>query len=103
MGEVKDIRDELGILQIVLTDQRKTLEEFSRTMAAAKVNGSEVDTMSMRDEDSLATQNKVLESHLYRIEKMDRLAEKTYLSVRTINQYHPAFSSSDTVPAQPSP
>ncbi|KAK2760347.1 hypothetical protein FQN54_002416 [Arachnomyces sp. PD_36] len=79
--EIRDIRDELGVLQIVLTDQLKILGEFSRAMAAAQGNGSELDTMSMRDENSLLTHNKVLESHLYRIGKMDKLAEKTYVAL----------------------
>lgn len=64
---------------MVLVDQLKTLGEFSRVVAQG--NGSEFDTMSTRDENSLFTHNKVLESHLYRIEKMDKLAEKTYQSV----------------------
>jgi len=65
---------------MVLTDQLKVRNEFTRIVAKSKgalIHDTENDVPSY-------TQNKVLESHLYRIEKMDKLAEKTYQAVRIL-------------------
>ena len=80
--EIRDIRDELAILQMVLTDQQKTLEEFSQVVSLGNDSESEATGLTPGTHSSLITHNKVLESHLYRVEKMDKLAEKTYNSVR---------------------
>ncbi len=53
---------------MVLNDQSKALEEFEQAIA-------------IKDEKLAATQNKVLLSHLERIEKMNKHSEKTYQAV----------------------
>jgi hypothetical protein len=79
MVQIKDIRDELEILQMVLTDQRQPIREFSRIIAKEHETIRKVD---MEHGESSSARNTVLESHLYRIEKMIRRAEKTYEAVR---------------------
>ncbi|PGH34399.1 hypothetical protein GX50_02766 [[Emmonsia] crescens] len=72
--EIKDIIDELGILHMVLSDQTMPAEEFSKLLAERKKpkNGS------TNDENSPPLRFPVLENHLYRVEKMQGLANKTY-------------------------
>lgn len=66
--EIKDILDELGILQMVLNDQEAVMRQFN--YVATKIKGT-----------LIATDRTVLDSHLYRIEKMEKLAKKTYEDV----------------------
>jgi hypothetical protein len=66
--EIKDIRDELSVLQMILNDQESVMKQFN--YVASKVKGT-----------LIASDSTVLESHLYRIEKMDQLAKKTYEDV----------------------
>ncbi|EPE36603.1 Ankyrin repeat-containing protein [Glarea lozoyensis ATCC 20868] len=72
--EIKDIRDELGILQLVISDQLEVMKGFSHlsvTNSGFEQTHSPSDLYSMQP-------NKVLESHLHRINKMEKLVEKTY-------------------------
>lgn len=78
MVQIKDIRDELEILQMVLTDQRQPIREFGRIIKEHKT----IRKVDMEHGESSSARNTVLESHLYRIEKMIRRAEKTYEAVR---------------------
>jgi hypothetical protein len=71
--EIRDIRDELGILQMILSDQLTPVEEFEEFMN--KVTESKTSSPKAK------APNMVIESHLYRIGKMEKLAEKTYQSV----------------------
>ncbi|PQE25595.1 ankyrin repeat protein [Rutstroemia sp. NJR-2017a BBW] len=71
--EIRDIRDELGILQMILSDQLTPVEEFEEFMNKA--------TESKTNSPKAKAPNMVIESHLYRIGKMDKLAEKTYQSL----------------------
>lgn len=75
--EIKDIRDELDILQMVLTDQSKPSRDFAGIIENRK--RAQMDTA--KEVDSPKAHNTVLESHLYRIEKMEKLAKKTYQAV----------------------
>ncbi|OAX78170.1 hypothetical protein ACJ72_07526 [Emergomyces africanus] len=70
--EIKDILDELGILHMILSDQTMPAGEFSKILAERKKpnDGSAHDEPPVRFP--------VLENHLYRVEKMQRLANKTY-------------------------
>ncbi|OJD16063.1 hypothetical protein AJ78_03736 [Emergomyces pasteurianus Ep9510] len=72
--EIKDIIDELGILHMILSDQIMPADEFSKVLAETKKtkNGG------INDENSSPVRFPVLENHLYRVEKMQRLANKTY-------------------------
>jgi hypothetical protein len=74
--EIKDIRDELNILQMVLNDQALTMRDLAQ--AISKSSAGE----AIKRDGSVPEQNRALENHLYRIAKMDALAEKTYDSVR---------------------
>ncbi|KAI0387550.1 hypothetical protein F5Y04DRAFT_240482 [Hypomontagnella monticulosa] len=58
--EVEDMRDELNILRMVLEDQKVVLEDFAKTF-----------------DPSSSGQNRVLELHLYRIKKMETVADRT--------------------------
>lgn len=64
---------------MVLSDQLKILEEFDPIMSRGK--GVEAPLSA----------HKVLESHLYRIENMEKLAEKTYQAVRTPEGFYVTF------------
>jgi len=66
--EIKDVRDELSVLQMVLNDQASVMKQFDYLATKAR------DTL-------IASDKSVLDSHLYRIEKMDELAQKTYEAV----------------------
>jgi hypothetical protein len=74
--EIQDIRDELGILQMILSDQLKPVKEFEEIVN--KFIGP--NTRSNKGK----APNIVIESYLSRIEKMEKLAEKTYQSVRIL-------------------
>lgn len=63
--EVEDIRDELSILKMVLEDQKRVLEKMTK---AFELSGIEVSPLE---------HNRVLESHLYRIKKMETVADRT--------------------------
>ncbi|KAF7939003.1 uncharacterized protein EAE98_001339 [Botrytis deweyae] len=70
--EIRDIRDELAILQMILSDQLNPVEEFSQIIAQRRSQSN-----SMKDR----TSDMMIKNYLYRIEKMERLADKTYLSL----------------------
>jgi hypothetical protein len=53
---------------MILNDQASVMKQFDRV--ASKVKGTKI-----------ASDKTVLESHLYRIAKMDQLAQKTYEDV----------------------
>ncbi|EEH19036.2 hypothetical protein PABG_01355 [Paracoccidioides brasiliensis Pb03] len=72
--EVKDIIDELGILHMILSDQAKPAEDFSKLFAEHK----KIKNGSINDENSSSIRYPVLENHLYRVEKMQKLANQTY-------------------------
>jgi hypothetical protein len=75
--EIKDISDELDILQIVLDDQKKTMEDMARVIG--KVKTGTITT----DENLSLEHNRVLDSHLYRIQKMKKMTENSYHGVST--------------------
>lgn len=58
----------LSILEMVLNDQLKVLGEFEQAIAS-------------KDENHSVTQNKVLLSHLERIQRMNKQSERTYQAV----------------------
>jgi hypothetical protein len=64
--------DRLGILELVLRDELKTLQEFEQAISG-------------KAKDPPLTQNKVLMSHLERIQKMNELATNTYQAVSNLS------------------
>lgn len=66
--EIKDIHDELSVLRMVLDDQKSVMTHFDQI--ATLVRGTRI-----------ASDKTVLDNHLYRIAKMDQLAQKTYEAV----------------------
>ncbi|OJD27330.1 hypothetical protein ACJ73_01282 [Blastomyces percursus] len=72
--EIKDIIDELGILHMILSDQTMPLDEFSKFLVEHK----KIKNGSVNDENSSPVRFPVLENHIYRVEKMQRLANQTY-------------------------
>lgn len=78
--EIKDISDELDILQIVLDDQKKTMEDMARVTQEV-TNGSST-TVTGTDGNTSLEHNRVLDSNLYRIQKMKKMAENSYQGVR---------------------
>jgi len=79
LGEIKDINDELNILQMVLNDQLHTLKEFARI---TKISNESVDNKDL--ESLAAVRVEYISSHLQKLAKMEKLAEKTYKSVSTL-------------------
>jgi len=77
--EIKDISDELDILKIVLDEQKKTMEDMDRV--TKELTKERPKTTITKDENLSLENNRVLESHLYRIEKMVKMAEKSYMGV----------------------
>jgi hypothetical protein len=61
----------LGILETILHDQLKALGEFEQAIAR----------LASSDRKLSVTQNKVLQSHLERIQRMDKQAGKAYQAV----------------------
>ncbi|EGC42775.1 ankyrin repeat protein [Histoplasma capsulatum var. duboisii H88] len=71
--EIKDIIDELGILHMILSDQTIPIEEFSKYLVEHK----KPKNANPSDDHSSPVRFPVLEGHLYRVEKMQRLANQT--------------------------
>ncbi len=80
--EIKDIRDELSILQMVLEDQLSILKEFIMLTVRAKA----VERADERNEIEMSKRKAVVQSHLDRVEKMEKLAEKTYQAVSSFRR-----------------
>ncbi|KAF7502109.1 hypothetical protein GJ744_007110 [Endocarpon pusillum] len=78
--EIKDIQDELSILQMVLKDQLAILQEFILLTVRAKA----VEWADKKNENEMSKRNAVVQSHLDRVEKMDKLAEKTYQALNQL-------------------
>ena len=75
---MKDIRDELSILKMVLNDQETTMKEMDMIIEEAKAE------LSIEPASHVShKRNRILESHLFRIEKMEELANKAYDEVCT--------------------
>ncbi|KAI1409325.1 hypothetical protein F5Y13DRAFT_92301 [Hypoxylon sp. FL1857] len=71
--EVEDIRDELNILKTVLEDQKVVLEGLTKTFRLFSSEQAD----SSNSKFPPLEQNRILESHLYRIKKMETIADRT--------------------------
>ncbi|KAK2746815.1 hypothetical protein FQN57_002857 [Myotisia sp. PD_48] len=76
--EIKDIIDELGILKMVLFDQQTPRDTLNRILTQHATK--DVDTKDSTKTFS-GSWNTVLDSHRYRIERMENLANKSYQSL----------------------
>jgi hypothetical protein len=78
--EIKDIRDELSILKIVLKVQETIMSQMWGIVEEAKIKlGKE------QDPHASYKCNRILEIHLFRIKKMEGLANKAYDEVYSSN------------------
>lgn len=77
--EIKDISEELDILQIVLDDQKETMEDMAKV--TREITKGTVTTVISKDEILSLGHNRVLYSHLYRIQKMKKMTENSYKGV----------------------
>ncbi|CZR67992.1 uncharacterized protein PAC_17891 [Phialocephala subalpina] len=81
--EIKDIRDELSILQMVLSHQASTMADLSRICSRARSELTPAAALQPGDP-PVVIPNRVLDSHMWRIARMDQLAEKTYQSLNNL-------------------
>jgi hypothetical protein len=77
--EIEDVRDELGILRRVLEDQKAVAEELDGLLDHSTFPR---DLDDLDDKSFTLTSNRVLESHLARIKRMEGLTERSIQSVR---------------------
>jgi hypothetical protein len=75
--EVEDIADELHIIKQVLEDQDKVMMQMHDIITKAETH-----TEHNRSDDTLRAKNKVLGNQLFRVDQMEKLAQKTHDSVR---------------------
>ncbi|RDW57478.1 hypothetical protein BP6252_13738 [Coleophoma cylindrospora] len=73
--EIKDIRDELNILRMVLTDQEAVIKDFNESVAQLKGE------LTSPQEKQSVGHNEVLDSHVYRIQQMESLAANTHQAI----------------------
>ncbi len=77
LTEVKDIRDELHILDTMLKDQLIVLEDMEKIIG--RIRG--IESVVNLEEKQLVQQNRVCKSHIQRVSNMDIMAERTYDAV----------------------
>src|SRR5687768_13140116 len=80
LGEIEDIRDELGILRRVLEDQREVAKELVAHLGLGTSHASFEDFVNDSSDDTLRG-GRVLIHHLKRIETMEGLANRCIDSV----------------------
>lgn len=80
LGEIEDIRDELGILKLVLNDQKSVTEDLDTLLGALEEDDVEHGSSNATDPRALKD-NRVLTSHLARIERMEVAADRSIESV----------------------
>jgi hypothetical protein len=79
--ECKDIQDELGILTMVLRQQKGTLHEMERSFAEALVGDEDKRYDLSR---KLAQQKALIDLHLLDIERMDKAAKAVNISLTQV-------------------
>ena len=81
LDEAEDIRDELGILRLVLEDQRAVAEELDRLLGNSSPL-DDVDDVTAGGKSYTLKGNVVLRNHLARTERMETLTKRSLQSVR---------------------
>jgi len=77
--EIKDIREELGILKRVINDQLGPLSDFiTELRRRTRIPFGEIDINNKVD---LSIRIDVIENHLHRIDNMIELSDQTNISV----------------------
>ena len=88
LAEIKDIRDELNILNVLLSAQKSTLLTFENkiTDELGSVSGPSASTKPIAAEirKRSGDQLRLLETHCYDIERMDKQAESIYVSLTNL-------------------
>lgn len=77
LGEIEDIRDELGILRVVLSDQKTVTEELEALLGTLGPEDDTEDGSSDTTYDHTLKGNRVLSHHLARIDRLEILADRS--------------------------
>ena len=81
LGEIEDIRDELGILRLVLEDQKGVAKDLEAILGRSR-SPDDDENASAGDKYYTLENNRVLKTHLARIERMEILTGRSIQSVR---------------------
>ncbi|XDG08902.1 hypothetical protein ABKA04_008517 [Annulohypoxylon sp. FPYF3050] len=84
LGEIEDIRDELSILRLVLEDQKRVAEELDTLLGHQGSSNDVEDALAGEKSYYTIRNNRVLESHLARIERMEALTKRSIQSIRSL-------------------
>lgn len=77
--EIEDIRDELGILRLVIEDQKFVIDDLEKILSP---DSDEAFHPAHVRKDHILKDNRVLESHFARIKRMEGLTARAIQSVR---------------------
>lgn len=77
--EIEDIRDELGILRLVIEDQKFVVDDLEKILSP---DADEAFHPAHVRKDHILKDNRVLESHFSRIKRMEGLTARAIQSVR---------------------
>ncbi|RYP00330.1 hypothetical protein DL766_007159 [Monosporascus sp. MC13-8B] len=102
LGEIEDIRDELGILRLVLEDQKGVAEELDALLDHPR-SPDDAGNGTTRDKRYTLKRNPVLESHLARIERMETLSKRSIQLIRSLlklKQQHASLSEAHSARKQ---
>lgn len=81
LAEIEDIRDELGILKLVLSDQQSVTEELETLLGPAEPQEDPDDDSESTVNTHTLKENRVLLSHLARVARMEVAADRSIESV----------------------
>ncbi len=84
LAEIKDIRDELNIIGVILANQMSILEEFENSIIdELRVEGSRkaTDSISWEIRKRSREQRRLLETHSKDVDRMDRQAENILINL----------------------
>ncbi|KAH6955850.1 hypothetical protein BKA56DRAFT_231914 [Ilyonectria sp. MPI-CAGE-AT-0026] len=90
--EIEDIRDELGILRLVIEDQKFVIDDLEKILSP---DSDEAFHPAHVRKDHILKDNRVLESHFARIKRMEGLTARAIQSLRSLlklKQQHASLS-----------
>ncbi|KFA70940.1 hypothetical protein S40288_10226 [Stachybotrys chartarum IBT 40288] len=96
--EIEDIRDELGIMRLVLEDQMAVAKDLDKLLYIPDPDDGEDNKAGGKIDYELAS-NRVLTSHLARIGRMEALAKRAIQSIRSLlklKQQHASVSEAQS-------